>query len=231
MKGTYNLPAPGRLETVRKLMNTWFVPSATQGARGQTAGAASRSGGVAAGASLSYRLVLATARNCSVEMRNDLRQMIGSDDWLDTLRALVRAVPTDCRRGDCQPKQRRCGMPRIRNRGSRAGSSPLSSMPSAMTPGFVSSGVQIVNGSSTTAHGAGRKSGVTCSPVMQVDDRAARLPRFAGFASGKLPDHDIESNYRGNVIRLLHQQTLPVDAAVASSSRSTAARSTFSGFV
>ena len=30
MKGTYNLPAPGKLETVRKLMNTWLVPSATQ---------------------------------------------------------------------------------------------------------------------------------------------------------------------------------------------------------
>ena len=30
MKGTYNLPAPGELETVRKLMNTWLVPSATQ---------------------------------------------------------------------------------------------------------------------------------------------------------------------------------------------------------
>jgi predicted RNA-binding Zn ribbon-like protein len=30
MKGTYNLPAPGKLETVRKLLNTWLVPSATQ---------------------------------------------------------------------------------------------------------------------------------------------------------------------------------------------------------
>jgi predicted RNA-binding Zn ribbon-like protein len=30
MKGTYNVPAPGDLETVRKLMNTWLVPSATQ---------------------------------------------------------------------------------------------------------------------------------------------------------------------------------------------------------
>ena len=30
MKGTYNLPAPGKLETVRKLMNTWVVPSATR---------------------------------------------------------------------------------------------------------------------------------------------------------------------------------------------------------
>ena len=30
MKGTYNLPAPGKLESVRKLMNTWLVPSATQ---------------------------------------------------------------------------------------------------------------------------------------------------------------------------------------------------------
>ena len=30
MKGTYNVPAPGKLETVRKLMNTWLVPSATQ---------------------------------------------------------------------------------------------------------------------------------------------------------------------------------------------------------
>jgi hypothetical protein len=30
MKGTYNLPAPGKLESVRMLMNTWLVPSATQ---------------------------------------------------------------------------------------------------------------------------------------------------------------------------------------------------------
>ena len=30
MKGTYNLPAPGKLESVRRLMNTWLVPSATQ---------------------------------------------------------------------------------------------------------------------------------------------------------------------------------------------------------
>jgi predicted RNA-binding Zn ribbon-like protein len=30
MKGTYNLPAPGQLESVRRFMNTWLVPSATQ---------------------------------------------------------------------------------------------------------------------------------------------------------------------------------------------------------
>jgi predicted RNA-binding Zn ribbon-like protein len=30
VKGTYNLPAPGKLETVRQFMNTWLVPSATQ---------------------------------------------------------------------------------------------------------------------------------------------------------------------------------------------------------
>ena len=30
VKGTYNVPAPGKLETVRKLMNTWVVPTATR---------------------------------------------------------------------------------------------------------------------------------------------------------------------------------------------------------
>src|SRR4051812_40546191 len=30
MKGTYNIPAPGQLETVRRLMNTLLVSSATQ---------------------------------------------------------------------------------------------------------------------------------------------------------------------------------------------------------
>jgi predicted RNA-binding Zn ribbon-like protein len=30
MKGTYNLPAPGDLETVRQFLNSWRVPSATR---------------------------------------------------------------------------------------------------------------------------------------------------------------------------------------------------------
>ena len=30
MKGTYNAPAPGELETVRELLNTWRIPSATR---------------------------------------------------------------------------------------------------------------------------------------------------------------------------------------------------------
>jgi hypothetical protein len=30
VKGTYNIPAPGRLETVRQFMNTWAVPTATR---------------------------------------------------------------------------------------------------------------------------------------------------------------------------------------------------------
>ncbi len=30
MKGTYNLPAPGDLETVRQFLNTWLIPSATR---------------------------------------------------------------------------------------------------------------------------------------------------------------------------------------------------------
>jgi predicted RNA-binding Zn ribbon-like protein len=30
MSGTYNLPAPGALEPVRQLLNTWLIPSATR---------------------------------------------------------------------------------------------------------------------------------------------------------------------------------------------------------
>src|SRR5215207_5417363 len=61
-----------------------------------------------------------------------------------------------------------------------------------MKPGFASSGVQIANGPFTTAHGAGRKSGATCSLAMPGVAPAARSPRCAGIESAKIPDGDAQ---------------------------------------
>jgi CGNR zinc finger len=92
MKGTYNLPAPGRLETVRKLMNTWVVPSATRAPedrlpallRDQEAWRRSFPE-VPLGADDSAELL--------VELRDELRQMVGSDDWLEALRRWLERFP------------------------------------------------------------------------------------------------------------------------------------------
>src|SRR5687768_18598482 len=60
-----------------------------------------------------------------------------------------------------------------------------------MKPGFASSAARTANGSFTTAPGAGRKSGATCSPAMPGVAPAARSPRYAGIESDKLSDRNV----------------------------------------
>jgi len=92
MKGTYNLPAPGRLESVRKLMNTWLLPSATRVPEDRLPALLRDQEGwrqtfneLPLGAGDSAELL--------VELRDELRQMVGSDDWLETLRRWLERFP------------------------------------------------------------------------------------------------------------------------------------------
>ena len=92
MKGTYNLPAPGRLESVRKLMNTWLLPSATRVPEDRLPALLRDQEGwrqtfpeLPLGAGDSAELL--------VELRDELRQMVGSDDWLETLRRWFERFP------------------------------------------------------------------------------------------------------------------------------------------
>jgi len=92
MKGTYNLPAPGRLESVRKLMNTWLLPSATRVPEDRLPALLRDQEGwrqtfpeLPLGAGDSAELL--------VELRDELRQMVGSDDWLETLRRWLERLP------------------------------------------------------------------------------------------------------------------------------------------
>ena len=93
MKGTYNLPAPGKLEVVRQFMNTWLVPSATQvpedrlPALVQDPDAWRRHfADVQLGAGDSIELL--------VTVREDLRQMLdGSGDWPHGLQRWLERFP------------------------------------------------------------------------------------------------------------------------------------------
>jgi len=95
MKGTYNIPAPGQLETVRKLMNTFLVSSATQIAedrlpallRDQKAWRREFPD-VPLGADDTAELL--------IELRDDLRRMVGGGcGWPESLqRWLERFPPT-----------------------------------------------------------------------------------------------------------------------------------------
>jgi predicted RNA-binding Zn ribbon-like protein len=92
MKGTYNLPAPGRLESVRKLMNTWLLPSATRVPEDRLPALLRDQEGwrqtfpeLPLGAGDSAELL--------VELRDELRQMVGGDDWLETLRRWLERFP------------------------------------------------------------------------------------------------------------------------------------------
>jgi predicted RNA-binding Zn ribbon-like protein len=95
MKGTYNLPAPGKLESVRKLMNTWLVPNATQIPEDRLPALVRDQEAwrrefpeVPLGAGDSAELL--------VEMRDDLRRMLGGGSgWPESFqRWLERFPPT-----------------------------------------------------------------------------------------------------------------------------------------
>ena len=92
MKGTYNLPAPGDLETVRQFMNTWLVPSATR--VGEDRLPALLRDDIAWGQAFPQA---ALGPDDSVEklvaLRDDLRGMLDSDDWTDALNGWLARLP------------------------------------------------------------------------------------------------------------------------------------------
>jgi hypothetical protein len=92
MKGTYNLPAPGKLETVRKLMNTWLLPTATR-VPDDRLPALLRDQEVWRQTFPELPLGADDSVELLVEMRDDLRHMIDGDDWPETLRRWVERFP------------------------------------------------------------------------------------------------------------------------------------------
>jgi predicted RNA-binding Zn ribbon-like protein len=93
MKGTYNLPAPGKLESVRKLMNTWLVPNATQIPEDRLPALVRDQEAwrrefpeVPLGAGDSAELL--------VEMRDDLRRMLGGGSgWPESFQQWLERFP------------------------------------------------------------------------------------------------------------------------------------------
>jgi predicted RNA-binding Zn ribbon-like protein len=100
LKGTYNLPAPGQLEVVRQLMNTWLVPSATRVPEDRLPtllrdpDAWRNFFDVQLGPTDRVELL--------VKLRDDLRQMLdgsggwphGLQRWLEQFPPIVEVVPT-----------------------------------------------------------------------------------------------------------------------------------------
>ncbi len=92
MKGTYNAPAPGTLETVRHLMNTWLLPTATRVpvdklpalVRDQEAWSRDFPD-LPLGAGDTVELL--------VELRDDLRRMLGGSGWPATFNRWLERLP------------------------------------------------------------------------------------------------------------------------------------------
>jgi len=95
MKGTYNIPAPGQLETVRKLMNTFLVSSATQIAEDRLP-ALLRDQKAWRREFPDVRVGADDTAELLIELRDDLRRMVGGGSgWPESLqRWLERFPPT-----------------------------------------------------------------------------------------------------------------------------------------
>src|SRR5215208_2618136 len=85
MKGTYNIPAPGQLETVRKLMNTFLVSSATQIAEDRLP-ALLRDQKAWRREFPDVRVGADDTAELLIELRDDLRRMVGGGSgWPESL--------------------------------------------------------------------------------------------------------------------------------------------------
>jgi len=93
MKGTYNLPAPGKLEVVRQLLNTWVVPNATRSPEDRLP-ALLRDPDAWRDTFSDVQLGAGDSIELLATLRDDLRQMLdGSGDWPHGLQRWLERFP------------------------------------------------------------------------------------------------------------------------------------------
>jgi CGNR zinc finger len=93
VKGTYNLPAPGKLETVRQFMNTWAVPSATRVPEDRLP-ALLRDQEAWRCNFPELHLGVSDSAELLVTLRDDLRQTLGGGgDWPHALQRWLKRFP------------------------------------------------------------------------------------------------------------------------------------------
>src|SRR3712207_931509 len=92
MKGTYNVPAPGTLETVRHLMNTWVVPTATRVPEDKLP-ALVRDQEAWTREFPDLPLGAGDTVELLVELRDDLRRMLDGGGWRATFNRWLERLP------------------------------------------------------------------------------------------------------------------------------------------